>query len=138
RFALAHARQTGDPVFIDQVTEDSGGWRLSLREGLHALDGGVQQAAPSSEFPKAALARAYWLAQTGRLDEAEILMRDLQHAPAAAALAPDLATIDAVISVYRDAPFDEARLRQLTGKARTTNSPDPGFGPGAATVAAAM
>jgi LuxR family transcriptional regulator, maltose regulon positive regulatory protein len=136
RLALAHATRTNDPIFVDQITERSGGWRVSMREGLRALDRGIAEPAISAQFPKAQLARTYWLAQTGRLDEAEHLLRHLQQTEKTAALRADQDTIAAVIAVYRDTPLDEARIAGLN--AHTQSLPGEAIGLGAATVVAAM
>ncbi len=136
RLALAHATRTNDPVLVNQITESSGGWRISLREGVHALNRGADQPAISAQFPKAHLARTYWLAQAGRLDEAEHLLTDLQRSPNAADLKLDLETIAAVLRVYRDAPYDEAIASALSTQTRGT--PGGALGPGAATIVAAM
>jgi len=135
RLALAHANKTGDPVFVDQLTESSGGWRISWRDGFRTLNDGVTTLC-SAQFPKARLARAYWLAQTGRLDEAESLLTELQQADAANVLGPDLLAIEAVLKVYRDPPFDEHYVATL-GE-RTPDTQSDALGPSTATVVAAL
>lgn len=136
RLALAHAIKTRDSVFVSQITENSGGWRISWREGLHALDSGTPDPAISAQFPKAYLARSYWLTQTGRLDDAERMLRTLQ--PESEGLKADLDTIRAVLGVYRDRPYDEAHVEHLIAHAQRTPDDEGSLGPSSGTVAAAI
>lgn len=114
RIAMKHAIRTDDPVFTAQLTEHNGGWRISWREGLRALDGGVAGAELSDEFPKAALARIYWQAQTGRVEEARAALARLQALQPAQGMHADFIAIDAVIAIYRDAAFDENAVALLS------------------------
>jgi ATP/maltotriose-dependent transcriptional regulator MalT len=141
--AIRHAQQTGDPALEAQITERSGGWRISLREGLQALSPSTSAGASpelAARFPKAALARIYWLAQTGRIEEAcQSLDRLEAHPQALDPMGNDLVSVRSVIAVYRDEDVDDDRIRQL-GELRQgpTDEDEPLLFPGGATLQAAL
>ena len=136
RLALAHAVKTRDSVFVSQITESSGGWRISWREGFHVLDNGTPDPAISAQFPRAYLARSYWLTQTGRLDDAERMLCALK--PDSEGFKADFDTISAVLGVYRDLPHDEAQVERLITHSQHASSYESALGPSSGTVAAAM
>lgn len=136
RVALRHATRTGDSTLVTQITESSGGWRMSFREGLQALDGGACDHASSSEFPKAFLARCYWLTQTGRLEEASRLLRSV---PSDAGIEADVDTVTTVLEVvYRDVPYAPSQVDRLVAHSQTFSGDAFALGPSSATVAAAI
>jgi ATP/maltotriose-dependent transcriptional regulator MalT len=139
--AMRHAQQTGDPALEAQITERSGGWRLSLREGLQALGPASASAGPelATRFPKAALARIYWQAQTGRIEEARQALERLEANPQALdRMGHDIASVRAVIAVYRDEEVDDDRIRQLGEPRHDPADEEPLLFPGAATLQAAL
>ncbi|WP_028081746.1 LuxR C-terminal-related transcriptional regulator [Solimonas soli] len=140
RQALAHARRTGDPSFAAQITERSGGWRVIWHDGLRALDGGAPNIAGLAErFPAAILARIYWQAQTGRVDEAQRALDAVRAHQTPASLHVDLAVIATVVDVYRDRPFAEESLAQLEQRAGDAAASEaPLLAPSAAAVACAV
>lgn len=137
REALRHAAATGDAVFEAQINEVCGGWRISWREGLNALDGAPSVEQPT-RFPKAALARIYWQAQTGRIDAAATALAHLKQQPQADALRGDIVAVEAVIATYRDAPFDESWLDALAALREDSGEDEPLLLPSRDTVQAAM
>lgn len=138
--AMRHAQQTGDPALEAQVTERSGGWRISLREGLRALgpaSGGAARAL-ATRFPRAALARIYWQAQTGRIEEARRALERLESHPHGLGMGNDLVSVRAVIAVYRDEDVDDERIRQLGELRQDADDEEPLLFPGGATLQAAL
>lgn len=139
REAMLHAQQTSDPVLEAQITESSGGWRISWREGLQALTPG---AAPPAElaarFPKAALARIYWQAQTGRIQDACAALERLRIQQPSLEQSHDLRAIEAVVAIYRDEDFDESHLQQLAGVCQESLEDEPLMLPGGDTLQAAL
>jgi ATP/maltotriose-dependent transcriptional regulator MalT len=139
--AMRHAQLTGDPALEAQITERSGGWRLSLREGLQALSPASGNAGPelATRFPKAALARIYWQAQTGRIEEARQALERLEaHPQVLQRMGNDIASVRAVIAVYRDEEVDDDRIRQLGELRQDPADEEPLMFPGGATLQAAL
>ena len=139
RDAMQHAAQTGDTAFQAQLTESSGGWRISLREGLDALSPAPTSTAElAARFPRAALARIYWQAQTGRIDEARLALDRLSAPGPVPALRNDLLGVRAVIAIYRDEDFDPDDVQRLAEMRPDGGEDEPLLFPGGATLQAAM
>jgi ATP/maltotriose-dependent transcriptional regulator MalT len=137
--AMTHAQQTGDPLFQAQITESHGGWRMSLREGLRALSPGPADRAELAErFPRALLARIYWQAQTGRVEEARAALEHLDARSTISAPDNDRLAIRAVISIYRDEDFDERQIERLSQIRPAAHEEEPLLLPGGATLQAAV
>lgn len=138
--AMRHAQQTGDPALEAQITERSGGWRISWRAGLHALTPAAGAAVPelAARFPKAALARIYWQAQTGRIEEARLALERLEAHRQALDMENDLLAVRAVIAIYRDEDVDEDLVRQLGDLRQDPAEDEPLLFPGGATLQAAL
>ncbi|MGH8515852.1 MAG: hypothetical protein ACREUE_00190, partial [Panacagrimonas sp.] len=138
--AMRHAQQTGDPTLEAQITERSGGWRISWRAGLQALTPPTGGAVPelAVRFPKAALARIYWQAQTGRIEEARLALERLEAHRQALDMENDLLAVRAVIAIYRDEDVDEDLVRQLGDLRQDPADEEPLLFPGGATLQAAL
>lgn len=137
--ALRHAIKTGDPSFEAQIIERCGGWRISWREGLGILGNGSANTLDFSDrYPKAALARIYWQAQTGRIDAAQRGLATLRSQCRDGFMESDLRAIESVILVYRDEPFDELQIRSLQYLDTNPSEDEPLLLPGAATLQAAI
>ena len=138
--AMRHAQQTGDAALEAQITERSGGWRISWRAGLQALTPTAGAAVPelAARFPKAALARIYWQAQTGRIEEARLALERLEAHRQALDMESDLLAVRAVIAIYRDEDVDEDLVRQLGDLRQDPADDEPLLFPGGATLQAAL
>jgi LuxR family transcriptional regulator, maltose regulon positive regulatory protein len=136
--AIRHAAKTGDPLFGTQITEQCGGWRISWRGGIQALEAGSATTIQSDRFPKAALARIYWQLQSGRIDEARHALVRLQARKLGDSLNRDLQLVECVIAVYCDAPFDEVQIQRLADLRAGANEDEPLLFPSGATLQAAM
>lgn len=140
-YALRHAARTNDAAFEAQITEQCGGWRISWREGLRALNPGQQiNSTPQQlleRFPKAALARIYWYLQTGRIDEGSHALERLRTHSASSELANDLQVISSIVAIYRDELFDEQRIQSLAKLRAAHQDEEPLLIPGGATIQAA-
>lgn len=136
--AIRHATRTGDATFEAQITERSGGWRISWREGLRVLGSGTATSPQVfNRYPRAALARIYWQVQTGRVDEARIALERLRKHRQDDAMDCDFKAVESVISIYRDEPFGEHLIQTLASLRPAASEDEPLMFPGGATLQAA-
>lgn len=122
--ALFHADRSGDVLLTPQIVESSGGWLLVLRRG-ESVFGYFARPLPvgATQYPRFALGRVYYLAQTGQLiaarRELELLRKatDGFHVPGRGdwdgTYFAECELVDSIVCLYEDHPLRPADVERL-------------------------
>lgn len=129
REAMAQANGAGAPERAERLLLEAGGVQLGMLRGAADLASCLAQLPHHriNAHPRLAAAQAYLMLKAGRLREAALLLAELGAAAPAddLALGRDLALVNAHLTVYQDAPLQDADIQAFARTAAETPVTDP-------------